>query len=270
MTVMLDDVLSRFDAADVHHLPGGHVVVAGEYVEPMQRIPSCLVDYVSPELAAAPDAADVLVAWAKEAFPAAKMLLVRLTDEDASLLGFEDYLFYMMLTKPPTPHADETPIDVRPARPEDLEFVGSFLVEAFDDGLEMRLLPAEEDAGTKQARTVLKDPDARSFVASCDGENIGHATLLVNQADQVTGQEFVELLDFLVERKHPMRYPAESALVTHTWKYAQDLGLPVLSHIVVREKTCHCAGVELMILDRLYTRGWEFSHKYQRYMFPAS
>lgn len=88
----------------------------------------------------------------------------------------------------------------------------------------------------------------------------GHATLLVNQEDDVTGLEYVELLDLLVERTHPMRPSAESKLVTASWQFAQSQDKPLLGHIVVREKTCHCAGVGLLILDRLETRGWAFRH----------
>jgi hypothetical protein len=103
-------------------------------------------------------------------------------------------------------------------------------------------------------------------VATSQDERIGQATVLLDQRDEVSGLEFIELLDFLVERTHPRRYNAESALVTACWKLARDLGRPLLSHIVVREKTCHCAGVELMILDRVLQRGWTFSHKYERLM----
>jgi hypothetical protein len=260
---------ARFDAENVFRLPGGGTVIADSYREPMQSIETCLVEYASADLVGSPDGAARLVDFARREFPAARMLLVRLAEYETDLAGFEDYLLYLLLTGAPIAHADETTVRVRSAGPQDAEFVSEFLVEAFDDGLEMRLEKAPAGAAIRQTRAVLANPAARSFVVSHDGTDIGHATLLIDQEDDLTGLRYVELLDLLVERKHPHRYSAESKLVTASWQAAQSMGRPLLSHIVVREKTCHCAGVELMILDRLKARGWVFHHKYQRFMLDG-
>lgn len=238
-------------------------LAAGEFYEPLRQEECALVEYISPALRAREDLAPRLMSWAAQTFPAARRLLVRTEDRFAVLPGFEDYLYYMMLEAGPSSTETFDDISVRPAVEADREKVAGWLVMAFEDGLEMRPEPAPEGSAEAQSEAVLLSPEARSFVASYEGVDIGHVTLLVDQADDLTAQEYVELLDVLVDRGHPRRQAAEVALVKAAWDFSKEHGKPLLGHIVVRDKSCHCAGFEHNILDRLFMRGWTYIHKFE-------
>jgi hypothetical protein len=258
-----EQLVERFDDDMVFELAAGQYVVAGPYEEPLRKQECVLVEYASPELATASDFADRLVGWARESFPGAEKLIVRTTGLAEHLAGFDDYLYYMLLEAEPSTTEDCSDITVRTALDQDRDLVAHWLVEAFDDALRMQSEEAAPGAAMAQAHAVLDSDESRSFVAVHDGEDIGHATLLVDQSDELTGMSYVEFLDVLVERTHPRRRAAEAALVRAAWEAAKEDGKPLMGHIVVRDKSCHCSGYEYKILDRLHTGGWSYHHKFQ-------
>jgi hypothetical protein len=262
VVVTREEARERFGPEAVQEWPGGGFIVAGEYYEPLCREECVLVEYASAEVMSAPDAATRLVAWARQTTPRARRLILRVSPLEFELPGFDDYLYYMTLERDPRTTEDTSDIAVRSSGPADKELVGHWLVQAFDDALGMRQEEASEGAAADQSTAVLDSPEALSFVAGHNGQDIGHVTLLLDQVDDLTGLPYVELLDVLVEREHPRRHAAEAALVQRSWEVAQTQGKPLVGHIVVREKASRGAGYEHDILNRLYPRGWAYAHKF--------
>lgn len=262
VAVTREEARERFGPEAIEEWPGGGFIVAGEYYEPLRREECVLVEYASAEVLDAPDAATQLVAWARRTAPQATRLIVRVSPLGFELPGFDDHLYYMTLERNPRTTEDTSDISVRSSGPADKEVVGHWLVQAFDDALGMRQEEASEGAAAAQSDAVLDSPEARSFVAGHNGEDIGHVTLLLDQVDDLTGVAYVELLDVLVERQHPRRHAAEAALVQRSWEVAQAEGKPLVGHIVVREKAGQGAGYEHDILNRLHPRGWVYAHKF--------
>jgi hypothetical protein len=264
MPLSKSEAVHRFGEESIHVLSDDEFIVAGEYFEPLRQQQCVLVEQAPAARLAAADATGWLTSWARVNFPDAQLIIVRNEELTFHLHGFDDYSYYMVLEGDPVSAEQTGDIAVRPADPvQDRDKVSFWLVQAFEDALEMRSEKGPEGAAEAQSDAVLDDRQSRSFLAAHGGVDIGHVTLLDDQLDDLTGIEYTELLDVLVERKHPRRHAAEAALVQHAWQCAKDAGKPLLGHIVVRDKTCHCAGVEQTILDRLRTRGWKYSHKFQ-------
>ena len=264
MKLSKSEAVQRFGEGSVHDLPDNGFLIAGEYFEPLRQEKCVLVEQAPVSLLASSDAGSLLTAWAREAFPDARYMIVRHDQLSFHLTGFDDYSYYMVLEEEPVSSESTEDIVTRPAdRVADREKVASWLVQAFEDAVEMRSEKGPEGAAEAQSDSILDDADSRTFLAAHDGAEIGHATLLYDQEDDLTGVDFIELLDVLVERQHPRRHAAEAALVRLAWEQAKAAGKPLVGHVVVRDKSCHCSGVEQVILDRLRTRGWVYTHKFQ-------
>lgn len=264
MELSMQQAILRFGEENIHPFAGDEFIIAGDYFEPLRQAQCVLVEQAPASMLTSNEAAARLMSWARATYPDARFLILRNEDLSLHLTGFDDYSYYLLLEADPVTAERTDDIVVRPAVPErDREKVAFWLVQAFEDALEMRSEKGPEGAAEDQSDAVLDDPACRSLLATHDGVDIGHVTLLVGGCDDLTGMEYTELLDVLVERKHPRRHAAEAALVQKAWELAKAEGKPLLGHIVVRDKSCHCAGVEQVILERLHTAGWKYTHKFQ-------
>ncbi|MFC0039934.1 hypothetical protein [Actinomadura rayongensis] len=252
-----------FDA-DAHFvLPDGRQVVAGEFHDPLSGRECCLIETVPDALVGTSAAHGLLTEFARTSFPGAERVLVRLGDRAAEIPGFRDHLYYVRLDAPPA-DAAERPADprVRPAAERDRPKVAGWLDRAFRDAMTAVADDPAPEATAAQAAAVAGHPDARSFVAECAGTDIGHITLITGQFDALTGRDYIELLDMLVEPDHPARSAAERRLVATAGAFAAAAGLPLIGHVVCGAPPARTGPAVLAALER---RGWVFDHKYQTF-----
>jgi GNAT superfamily N-acetyltransferase len=100
--------------------------------------------------------------------------------------------------------------------------------------------------------------DRETFVYLADGVAVGHATLLCQASDPVTGEDFAELLDILVEPTHEVRGITRE-LVTAAAIRAGQLGRPLVGNVVhaVTE-----AGHGDRVVASLMKSGWSVAYRY--------
>lgn len=247
---------------DMLLLPDGTPVLAGVFDDPLRDSPACLIEYLPPAFVQSGDATRILTEWAAREFPDCTRLLVRLPSPDIEISGFVDHSYYVVLDREPVVRHDPAGIAVRAAEAEDRARIARWLEMAFDAAGEVSpgtVLPGNAGA---IAEAVLDNPLTRSLVAICEEEPIGHATLLLDQHDDLTETSYVELLDVLVDRMHPRRHDTEAALVRAAWTMADSMNTVLLGHVV-----CHGGpggtATSRAILDRLTSTGWTFGHKFQ-------
>jgi hypothetical protein len=241
-----------FDA-DAHFvLPDGRPVVAGEFHDPLGGRECCLIETIPDALIGTSEAHGLLTEFARTSFPGAERVLVRLGDRAAEIPGFRDHLYYVRLDAPPAAtgdHPADHPADlrVRPAAERDRPQIAGWLDRAFRDAMTAVADDPAPEATAAQAAAITAHPDARAFVAECAGADIGHITLITGQFDALTGRDYIELLDMLVEPDHPARPAAERRLI---------------GHIVCGAPPARTGPAVLAALER---RGWVFDHKYQTF-----
>lgn len=231
------------------------MIYSGYYFEPLMKQQCCLIEEFDESLSSGED----FVLHALTNFPEAEQVIVRLSKLAQRLDGFDDYLYYMQLDRPPNTIPEPAAVTVRAATEDDRPFVVSLLSEAFNDGLKMRSTSPPAGVARRQAEQVLDLPESVSLIAEDEHVPFGHVTMLVDQDDVVSQSTFTELLDMLVDRTHPHRREAEGLLVAAAQKYAAQLETSLVGHIVVRENG---VGYEAQILGKLEDQGWTFTHKY--------
>ncbi|MDX3230405.1 M16 family metallopeptidase [Streptomyces sp. ME19-01-6] len=92
-----------------------------------------------------------------------------------------------------------------------------------------------------------------------EGLAVGHATLLCQERDEVTGRDFVELFDVLVEAGDAVRGEAVGMPAAASAQHAHDVGPPLIGHVV------HTAGStptdrEEHVVASPTARGWGVDH----------
>ncbi|MFD7712648.1 hypothetical protein ACFV6E_40060 [Streptomyces sp. NPDC059785] len=105
--------------------------------------------------------------------------------------------------------------------------------------------------------SVLGTPGRVTYVAERAGKVVGHATLLTDATDDVTGTEYVELLDVLVR---PLAdRAAQRRLVEAACSHAAHSGRPLLGNVV---HTADAPGHAERVLAALRRDGWQLAHHY--------
>ncbi|MEU1075485.1 hypothetical protein ABZ404_22970 [Streptomyces sp. NPDC005878] len=241
---------------------GAHTYVAGAQTDPVTRERRCLVEYAAPELLATPAALAELERRLTAAHPDADALLLRAPGDTTLPAPWRPSVSYVRYTGA-VPEAAQQPagLAVVPAGPEHDPLVAGWLARAIADGYG----PAAGDTGRaglidSAAREVLEAPDRVSFLLTRDGRPIGHASVLTGALDEVTGAEFTDLFDLLVDDADAVR-PGTAALVAACAALAAERGRPLFGN-VVHDSTGPDSGAR--IVASLQERGWRLDHRFWR------
>ncbi|WP_327253275.1 hypothetical protein [Streptomyces sp. NBC_01244] len=246
-------LLSRLD---------GLPLVAGEYLEPASRELQCLVEYAAPELLAdAPRLLDTLFSR----HPDCTAAVVRVPAHLAPHALLQPLLTYLRhVAEPPAPGARPSDaVDIRDAADTDRDAVGRWLSQAIRGACAGRGATVDELGTEDCVRGLLTAPDRRSYLVSAPGQvdPVGHATILTDAYDDVSGTGFVELVDILVE-DGGLRRSATDRLVAACARTAAELGLPLIGH-VSHPRDPDGADPAATIVAALCRKGWTPTHLYR-------
>ncbi|PKV83497.1 hypothetical protein [Streptomyces sp. TLI_146] len=237
-----------------------HVYVAGAQTDPVTQELSCLVEYAAPELLAAPSALAELEQRLAAVHPGATALLLRAPGDTPLPAPWRPSVSYVRYTGavPRAPRPSDG-LAVTPAGPEHDTLILDWLARAITDGYGPENIPAAEliDAA---AANVLDAPDRVSFLLTRDGRPVGHASVLTEAHDEVTGTEFIDLFDLLVEESDVVR-PGTAALVAACAAFAAERELPLFGN-VVHDGTGPDSGAR--VVASLLERGWSLDHRFWR------
>lgn len=255
------------DAGLLHHAHG-HRYVAGFQDEPMLDERQFLIEYCDEELLADPAWLAGLAEHARALEPEVAAVIVR---APATVRIDEPWHRSISYVSHPGGTASTAPggalhgISVQPAEAgrDDADIAG-WLARAMISGGTDRGRAADPATAELLVQDWLRAPDRFTYVARLDGRTAGHATLLGDAEDEVTGRRVVELVDILVDLEDPpARGAAMAALSSAAIAHADRLGLPLLGH-VVHPAPDIAAGHGDRIVASLLTRGWDLDHVFWR------
>ncbi|WP_159765592.1 hypothetical protein [Streptomyces sp. HM190] len=250
------EYLDRAAAAGLLREAGGFGFVADRCDDPFTGRRQVLVEYCDPRLPASADALaalhDALRAGAEEA----DAVLLRVVGDVRLPAPWRPRLTYVRHDRAPRPPGAGTPppggLKVRPATPADDPRVRDWLAQAFRNAY-----PGQEvGPGHPGVTDVVDAPDRMSLIAEVDGEAVGHATVLVRQQDSVTGEEFAELVDTLVDDPG-VRRAAVAALVDAAVRATE--GRPLCGHVVHPYEPGAARGADT-VLRALVAGDWSVDH----------
>jgi hypothetical protein len=231
----------------------GLFYVAGSYVEPVTGEKQCLVEYADAALLAEPELGR-LIARLTDDFPQARRLVLRAPPQVALPAPWAPQLTYISYQG--TPGAPDPAIV--PARARDRDRLIDWLMRAFADAGSAFGGQAAAQSLHRLAEEVMASPGRQSLVYLAGETAVGHATLLCEAGDAVTGERFVELLDILVEPDHDVRAITRE-LVTVAALRAAELGKRLVGNVV---HAAHGGGNGDRVVASLLTSGWAVAFRY--------
>ncbi|MEU6275035.1 GNAT family N-acetyltransferase [Streptomyces populi] len=223
------EYLRRAASAGLAGEAAGFGFVADRCDDPFTGRRQILVEYCSPGLPASPAALDALRGALRARDHEADAVLLRVDGDLRLPAPWRPRLTYVRHDRDPAAGTRGAPspagLTVRPAARADDARVHDWLVQAFRNAY-----PGQEIASEHPGvADIMAAPDRLSFIAELHGEPIGHGTVLISEQDSVTGEEFTELVDTLVDDARHRR-AAVAALVAAAVEAAG--GRPLCGHVV--------------------------------------
>ncbi|GHD21991.1 hypothetical protein [Streptomyces galbus] len=250
------EYLGRAAAAGLLREAGGFGFVADRCDDPFTGRRQVLVEYCDPRLPASADALAALRKALRAGGEEADVVLLRVVGDVRLPAPWRPRLTYVRHDRTPRPPAAGVPcpdgLTVRPATPADEPHVRDWLAQAFRNAY-----PGHEVGPRHPGVTDVVDaPDRLSLIAEVHGEPVGHATVLTRQQDSVTGEEFAELVDTLVDDAG-VRRPAVAALVAAAVDATE--GSPLCGHVVHPYEPGAARGAD-GVLRALVAGDWSVDH----------
>ncbi|MFE5867721.1 hypothetical protein ACFQ6V_03585 [Streptomyces roseifaciens] len=248
------------EAGLLHRLDGRPYVV-GETHDPLHDRHEFLVEYCAEELLADARGLERALEAAGGRALGTAVVTVRVPGGIRLPEPWRPHLTYLTHAGPPPRNdAAPSPFTVRPADAEtDTPAVARWIAKALADGSADQGDTAAPAAVNVLVREFLDAPDRFSYVACRDGRPVGHATLLCDAHDPVTGRDHVELVDVLVEETDEEQRTAVDALTAAAIAHAHRAALPLTGHVV--HPAPHIAPERgERIVASLVARGWAVDH----------
>ncbi|MGF1431532.1 hypothetical protein [Kitasatospora sp. LaBMicrA B282] len=256
-----DAFLAAADEAGLLHRPGGLTLVAGPYQDPLTAEWQCLVEHADPALLADPAG---LLATLRELFPDCTSAVVRVPGGLRPELLEPQISYLHRPADAPAPPAPAAPgPEVRESDGSHDHLVRGWLARAIGDAQQDRGEDADPDAVRRAVEEIMAAPGRRTWLVHVDGHPApaGHATVVTDAFDDVSGADFVDLVDILIDPPAVQR-SAQAALVAVCAAVAAERGLPLVGNV------CHHGGPGpepgAAVVAALRAHGWQPSYQYCR------
>ncbi|HEY8978330.1 MAG TPA: hypothetical protein VIU15_01960 [Streptomyces sp.] len=238
---------------------GRFAYVAGAYQEPVSGEHQYLVTYWDPALARRDTWWSELPAAARAADPLAQAVVLRAPAEVRLSPPWHRYITYLRYdaaVAPPGAFADGPA--VREATSGEDGLIRRWLAMALATAAEAQGAPGGRPVPQDVVDALFGTPGRHSFVALRGGVPVGHATVLCDEEDEVTGRRTAELFDILVEADAGERRRATAALVAASARHAARLGLPLMGNVVHTLAGASDPGER--VVSSLTAQGWRPDH----------
>lgn len=234
----------------------GLAYVAGSYVEPVTGEHQCFIEWADPRLLR-DDTLSHLTATVAAAHPRARRVLLRAPAGHELPPPWRKHLTYVHYEG--TGGAANAPgAHVHRSTPVQDLLVAGWLVRAFTTAGESFGARTSSQDASDLADAVLAGPDRESYVYSIAGTAVGHATMLCQARDPVSGEEFAELLDILVEPDFDVRGITRE-LVAACAVRAAHLGRRLIGNVV---HPIDSAAHGDKVVAALARSGWAVAYRY--------
>jgi hypothetical protein len=253
--VVADDYLRLVAEACLLDQLGGCRYVAGLYEDPISGEQSCFVEFCDSTLLTDPVLRDNFTTELSRRFPDVDGIIARAANDVELPPPWQRRITYVRYSGverslPSTVVLSNEALDL---------LVHGWLRQAIDHGYQIQGQSLDEEAARRAATQVLAATGRRSYVVFRNDAPVGHVTLLCEAADEVTGEDHVELYDALVEPCDDPDKPAMAQLVDAAVSVATSLQRPLVGNVV------HPLGerdpsVRDRVLHSLLSRGWRVDH----------
>ncbi|AUG78259.1 hypothetical protein CFP65_3466 [Kitasatospora sp. MMS16-BH015] len=265
-------------------------VTAGPYTDPLTGEQQVLIQQAEPSLLADPARLDLVRAALHAECPETASTLLRAPAGVELPAPWRRRLSYLRCTDPTGLPDLEHPFEVAPATAEDDPLVRAWLARALLRGAADTGHAAPEATADGIAEAILGRPGRLSLVVRRAGRTVGHATLLVGQADETSGEQLTEppaesvtesvteplaervteLVDILIEETEDVRL-ATAVLSRAAAVHAHTLGQPLLGNVVHSHDQDPATGGRdtWRIVTALTARGWHLAHEFWWAPAPA-
>ncbi|MDT0446390.1 hypothetical protein [Streptomyces johnsoniae] len=266
------DYLAAAAEAELLHRLHGQCFVADEQHDPLLDERRLLVEFCAESILKDATRLAEALRIAGAGNRAARPILVRAPAHVTLAEPWHRHVTYLRHTGGPADASPEdparhrqAPLAVRPAAPAtDEAAIARWLVKALIDGSAGHGVAADPATADAVARDIIEAPDRVSFVATQgDGPAIGHLTLLGEAHDPVTGRDYIDLVDVLVEGDAGARRAGTAALTAAAIAHARNARLPLIGN-VIHPAPHLAAGHGDRVVASLVARGWEVDHVFWR------
>jgi hypothetical protein len=214
----------------------------------------CLVEYCPPSVWSSRATMAQLAAVARELLGPVERMILRVPGTERPAGGPTPVVSY--LWRADRPATDESSGQVSRADADDDRQVARWLTEALRGGYDDLAEPADPQVLAGAVEQLMGDPSRVSFVAPATGGVQGHATLLVDAEDELTGARYVELVDVLVEPGELQR-TLRTLLTDAAVRYAADLGSPIVGNVSHGAAGTAAGQRSWEVLAQLGRAGWQ-------------
>lgn len=213
---------------------------------------SYIIERFSPETQ---EVIDEIFLEVVEKFDSIKKVFFRVGSKIALRKEYNPIISYLILdSNYSTSSKIEYDLDIYKAVTEnDFVYIKKWLSRALEEG--NRSLEKEEDPEIIYglSKNIINNKDSLSWIVNYNGERIGHATVLVNQEDEVLSNRYTDIFDILIDHSDAnIRRCATQKLVEILRYEFKD---SIIMGNVVHEKSSNHAET---VLKKLTENGWNF------------
>lgn len=260
-----DAYLSTAKSADLLGELDGNLYVAGRYRDPVSSEYCCFVEYCDPAVLASAGRCAELVRRLAQDFTDVESIMLTVRTDDRLPRPWERLVTYVRFEQPGPPATDPR-VRIERAAAQHFDAIAAWLAAAFESGYARRELPVDTAAVAATARDILSAPDLLAYVAVIDDVAVGHLTARAEAMDEVTDEEYIDVIDMLVEPV-PLGGVARAALVGAAAVDAARTGKPLLGN-VTHPSVAVSPTQDQEVLDALLARGWRVDHVDWRRSMP--
>lgn len=248
--------LETAKAADLLHTLHELPYVAGLCSDPVSGERQCLAEYCHPDLLRNEDWCCELAARLADGFPDADLIIARSRDGQDLARPWRKLVTYLYYDGEPVMGGDQRDSAVVISTPglAHMGLVRQWLARALRAGYDSQERFADADGVRGAADVILGDEHRRSYLALAEGQPVGHLTLLTNAYDDITGTEYFDLVDMLVE---PGEYAASARreLISAAAADAAAAGMRLIGNVTHASASADADDGQ-RVVDSLLSRGW--------------
>jgi hypothetical protein len=214
----------------------------------------CLVEFCPQQVWSSEDAMAQLDAVAREVLGPLERMIIRVPGTERPAGGSTPMVTYVW--RADRRRTGGTSRQVSRADADQDRRVARWLTEALRGGYADLGEAADPDVLAGAVEQLMNDPTRVSFVAPATGDAQGHATLLSDTEDELTGVRYVDLVDVLVEQGDFQR-ELRTLLTDAAVRYAAELGSPIVGNVSHGAAGTAAGQRSWDVLRQLAGAGWQ-------------